>query len=268
MIIIFLLFILDLLLITYLSLTIFNAILFLKIKRIYKKNTYKFLNNIKRDYDYSYNTPFISCYASIILILTIIYLLFRFSIFYLFQSKIHPFYSIYLVYLLLIPLSFYYGLKTNIKSIQGIQNTVAIGKYDIPTGPIIFGLLSFFSFREKSSFYTFLKSAVIIITKIKIIMNLIAIPVIIVIGIILLIYGQFKTSYVLIMGAIICLSFLYLFKRNLKFTRFTIFLILFILIGSILYNLFFTLTSFVYFTIILIVIIIFFYIFDKYKGKK
>src|SRR3989344_3495595 len=114
------LFILDFFFVTFISLFIFNSILFLKIKSIYKQNTINFLNEIKGRYDYAFPTTFVGSFVGTTLIALIVYLFMRASLFYVLQMQFNLMYSIPTLYFLLIPFSFYFGAKKELRNIIGI----------------------------------------------------------------------------------------------------------------------------------------------------
>ena len=265
LILVFILFLVDILAITSVSLFIYNSIVLLKIKSIHKQNTINFLNKIKRNYDWTFRSTFVFAYVAHTLIALIVYLFLRFALFYVFQLKINLLYSLYMIYFLLIPLSFYFGFKTKIKNISGVQNTIKVGNRDIPIGDYIFGLFTFFSFRRVSKFYNFLKNTLTKLLKPILILQWIILPLFLIIfGIFYLIKTNdlINSLTILILG-IVALSLFYLFKRNLKFTKFSIFLVLILLIGIII-SIFKAPLDF----ILLIIIAIILYFINLFRYKK
>ena len=101
-ILLIILFIADILCVTSASLFIYNSLLFLKIRSRYKQNATNFLNRIKEKYDWTVPNTYIFSYVSYTFIALAVYLFLRFALFYVFQLKIKLFYSIYMIYFLLI----------------------------------------------------------------------------------------------------------------------------------------------------------------------
>lgn len=172
-----------------------------------------------------------------------------------------------MIYFLLIPLSFYLGFRTKIENIKGIQNTMRIGNRDIPIGNYIFGLFAFFSFKKESKFYNFLKNTLTKLLKPILILQWIIIPLfLMVFGIFYLVKtGDLINSFTILISGIVALSLFYLFKRNLRFTKFSIFLVLILLVGIII-SIFKAPLDFIF--LIIIAIILYFINLFRYKKKS
>lgn len=272
LILLIILFIVDVICVTSVSLFIYNSLLFLKIRSKYKQNTVSFLTNIKEKHGWprskSLGVPntYVFSYIAYTLIALITYLFVRFALFYVFQLKIDLFYSIPIVYFLLIPLSFFFGIKSKVENINKIRYSIKIGQRDVTTGDIIFGLFAFFSFKTKLKFYNFLSNVLIAILKPILMMRWIIMPSIITIGgvIYLIKTKNFETSLPVILIGLVALSMFYNWKRNLKLTIFTkiAFIIIFVgLIYAIIKNI-------AFFLLVFIPLVIFFYQLNKYKKKK
>lgn len=266
LILLIILFIIDVICVTSISLFIYNSLLFLKIKSKHKQDATSFLNTIKEKFDRSIPSTYIFAYVAYTLISLIVYLFLRFALFYVFQLKIDLFYSIPIVYFLLIPLSFFFGIKSKVENIDKIKYSIPIGQRDVTTGDIIFGLFAFFSFKTKSKFYNFLSNVLIAILKPIKVMQWVVMPSIITIGgiIYLIKTKNLETFLPIILIGLVALSMFYNWKRNLKLTIFTKIAFIIIFVGLI----YVIIKNIAFFLLIFIPLVIFFYQLNKYKKKK